>query len=56
MGSKVRIKPGEVTVTQLFGEMVSVMRQENPEVLEQMKLENMVVDLNREDEFGDGMD
>ena len=34
VGSKVRINPKEVTVTQLFGEMVSVMRQENPEEVE----------------------
>ena len=56
MGSKVRINPKEVTVTQLFGEMVNVMRQENPEVLDQMKLEQMVTDLNNAQESGDGME
>ncbi len=32
------------------------MRQENPEVLEQMKLEQMVTDLNNAQESGDGME
>lgn len=40
----------------MFGEMVNVMRQENPEVLDQMKLEQMVTDLNNAQESGDGME
>ena len=40
----------------MFSEMVNVMRQENPEVLEQMKLEQMVTDLNNAQEIGDGME
>ena len=31
-------------------------RQENPEVLDQMKLEQMVTDLNNAQESGDGME
>lgn len=46
VGSKVSINPKEVTVTQLFGEMVKVMTEEFPELAEEINLQKMVTDNN----------